>query len=164
MWSQVKGQRDYLVISMQCVYKRYLSFLILEMNSSNMDGDVLSHSYNKVKKALILKVKKALIHYFKNECFVQSSPCPERADGGSFYRVSSLSAERQMRRNSPSSPRLESCHLRIRDFILLWSWGGIAAQGPQVADGRSLNFPWHCRVATLTMGPSTFGLQNGMGT
>lgn len=28
-----------MVISMQCVYKRYLSFLILEMNSSNMDGD-----------------------------------------------------------------------------------------------------------------------------
>lgn len=40
MWSQVKGQRDYMVISMQWVYMRYLSFLILEMNSSNIDGDV----------------------------------------------------------------------------------------------------------------------------
>ena len=99
MWSQVKGQRDYMVISMQCVYKRYLSFLILEMNSSNMDGDGWVTITSKSEKPSSFRnLTKAFYERTLGPVFSLSWKSWWRE---LLQRVFSLSAERDMRRNSP---------------------------------------------------------------
>ena len=79
---------------------------------------------------------------------------------GAFYKDCLPWLQREMRRNALPL-LLESCPVRTWGFILLWSWGGTAANRLRMAEeeeGRSLTFHWHCWDAKLTMGLPTFGL------
>lgn len=150
-----------MVISMQWVYMRYLS-LSWKWTQATWMGMFESQLRQSQKSPHSLEIS---LKHFMNERLVQSSPCPERVDGGSFYKDCPPCLQRERWEGIAPPPHFWKAIIWGYEILSYCDHeGGPAAQGLQVADGRSLSFPWHCGDAILTMGPPTFGFQNHMGT
>jgi len=137
-----------MVISMQCVYKRYLSFLILEMNSSNMDGDGWVTITSKSEKPSSFRnLTKAFYERTLGPVFSLSWKSWWRE---LLQRVFSLSAERDMRRNSWNSPPLPTFgKLSFEDmrFYLIVIMRGACCPGTPGGRWKESEFPltlWRC--------------------